>query len=163
MEPDQQQWHWQEGNKYALECMKALLWPNGGAPIALLTFIANRGARLTPEGIEALSRSLIFFAIGVLGSVVLFAMAYFTQLYFGNEGFTPKARRFHWFTYIPLALAFAGFCVGMWFAKNAVIAALSSVNIPPAWFGWPRWGGPVTLATLTKGCALRCGHLAHRP
>ncbi|HMH70721.1 MAG TPA: hypothetical protein VK554_00215 [Bradyrhizobium sp.] len=35
MTPAQQQWHWQEGNKYALECMKALLLLNGGGALAL--------------------------------------------------------------------------------------------------------------------------------
>jgi hypothetical protein len=37
MTPDQQ-WHWGEGTKYAIEGMKALLLLNGGAAIALLTF-----------------------------------------------------------------------------------------------------------------------------
>jgi hypothetical protein len=40
MTPDQQ-WHWGEGTKYAIEGMKALLLLNGGAAIALLTFIGN--------------------------------------------------------------------------------------------------------------------------
>jgi hypothetical protein len=34
---NQQQWHWQEGNKYAVECMKALLLLNGGAPVDALS------------------------------------------------------------------------------------------------------------------------------
>ena len=41
MTPDQE-WHWGEGTKYAIEGMKALLLLNGGAAIALLTFIGNR-------------------------------------------------------------------------------------------------------------------------
>src|SRR5712691_265107 len=42
MTPAQQQWHWQEGNKYAPECMKALLLLNGGGALALLTFAVGR-------------------------------------------------------------------------------------------------------------------------
>ena len=125
MGSDQQQWHWQEGNKYAVECMKALLLLNGGAPIALLTFLggANR-IKLNAAGVDAINRSLIAFGIGVLGSIALFIMAYLTQLYYGNEGSTKRAQIIHWATYIPLLVTFIAFCVGMYFAKNAVIAAL---------------------------------------
>jgi hypothetical protein len=124
MAPDQQQWHWQEGNKYALECMKALLWLNGGAPIALLTFFGNRGKMLTTISADAIDRSLIFFGIGALASVVLFVMAYITQLYYGREGFTKRAQAIHISTYIALCVALVGLCVGIWFAKVAVVATL---------------------------------------
>jgi len=35
------EWHWTEGNKYALEANKALLLINGGAAVALLAFAGN--------------------------------------------------------------------------------------------------------------------------
>jgi hypothetical protein len=54
MTPQEQQCHWAEGNKYALECMKALLWLNGGAAIALLTFFGNRGKMLTSASADAI-------------------------------------------------------------------------------------------------------------
>ena len=38
-------------------------------------------------------------------------------------------------TYIALVAALVRLGLRLWFAKNAVIAALSSVNIPSAWFG----------------------------
>jgi hypothetical protein len=41
--PEEQQWHWKEGNKYALEAMKALLLLNGGGALALLTFSVIAG------------------------------------------------------------------------------------------------------------------------
>jgi hypothetical protein len=47
MTPAQQQWHWQEGNKYALECMKALLLLNGGGALALYRR-SDYGAALSP-------------------------------------------------------------------------------------------------------------------
>jgi hypothetical protein len=123
--PDQQQWHWQEGNKYALECMKALLWLNGGSAIALLTFFGNRGKMLTSASTDAIGNALTFFGIGTVGSVVMFALAYFTQLYYGNYGFKNPARAWHYATYLALLAALGGFIGGICFAKIAVVAALT--------------------------------------
>lgn len=61
MTPAQQQWHWQEGNKYALECMKALLLLNGGGALALLTFFGNRGKMLTTASADTIGYALIPF------------------------------------------------------------------------------------------------------
>lgn len=47
MTPEERQRHWQEGHKYAIECIKPLLWLNGGPAIALLTFFGNRGKTRT--------------------------------------------------------------------------------------------------------------------
>jgi hypothetical protein len=55
----------------------------------------------------------------------MFTFAYFTQLQYGNEGFSRKARTVHWITYVPLLVALAGFISGIWFAKIAVVAALT--------------------------------------
>jgi hypothetical protein len=59
--------------------MKALLLLNGWCADALLTFLrgANR-IKLNAMGVEVIDHSLIWFGIGVLGSIALFAMAYFT-------------------------------------------------------------------------------------
>jgi hypothetical protein len=122
---DQQQWHWQEGNKYALECMKALLWLNGGSAIALLTFFGNRGKMLTNASTDPIGSSLTFFGIGTVGSVVMFALAYFTQLYYGNHGFKKPARAWHYTVYVALLAALGGFIVGIWCANIAVVAALT--------------------------------------
>ena len=121
----EQQWHWTEGNKYALECMKALLWLNGGAAIALLTFFGNRGKLLTSASTDAMGSALVCFGVGTVGSVVIFVVAYFAQLQYGNEGFSTKARTVHQLTYIPLIAALGGFVTGIWFAKIAVVASLT--------------------------------------
>jgi hypothetical protein len=71
MAPQDQQWHWAEGNKYALECMKALLWLNGGAAIALLTFFGNRSKMLTAASTDAIGNALTCFAVGTIGSVMV--------------------------------------------------------------------------------------------
>jgi hypothetical protein len=125
MTPEQQQWHWQEGNKYALECMKALLWLNGGSAIALLTFFGNRGKMLTSASTDAIGNALTFFCIGTVGSVLTFALAYFTQLYYGNVGSKNPALSWHNTTYLALLVAIGGFIGGIWFAKMAVVAALT--------------------------------------
>ena len=125
MTPEEQQWHWAEGNKYALECMKALLWLNGGAAIALLTFFGNRGKMLTTTSADAIGGALTCFGVGTVGSVVVFVLAYFTQLQYGNEGFSTKAQAVHNLVYIAAAAALGGFIGGIWFAKTAVVAALT--------------------------------------
>jgi hypothetical protein len=51
MTPDQE-WHWGEGNTYAIEGMKALLLLNGGAAIALL-MDALEGAKAEQAGLKS--------------------------------------------------------------------------------------------------------------
>jgi hypothetical protein len=123
--PDQQQWHWQEGNKYALECMKALLLLNGGGALALLTFFGNRGKMLTADSANAIGYALSSFGIGTIGSVLMFALAYFTQLHYGNAGFTGPAKLWHQSVYIGLLIGLGGLIGGIWFARIAVVAALT--------------------------------------
>jgi hypothetical protein len=106
---EHRQWHWAEGNKYALECVKALLWLNGGAAIALLTFFGNRGRMLTTASTDAIGSALTWFAAGTIGSVLVFAAAYFTQLQYGNQGFTKIAQAVHHVAYVALLAALGGF------------------------------------------------------
>jgi hypothetical protein len=125
MAPDEQQWHWQEGNKYALECMKALLLLNGGGALALLTFFGNRGKMLTNVSAEAIGIALTSFGVGTIGSVSVFILAYLTQLHYGNLGFTGSGRVWHYGTYMGVLTALGGFIGGIWFARVAVVAALT--------------------------------------
>ena len=86
MTPAQQQWHWQEGNKYALECMKALLLLNGRGSLALPTFFGNRGKMLTTASADTIGYALTSFGLGTVGRVMMFVLTYFTQLHYGNVG-----------------------------------------------------------------------------
>jgi hypothetical protein len=124
--PDQQQWHWGEGNKYAMEAMKALLLLNGGGALALLTFFGNRG-KTTGAGPCAIGNTLLLFGIGIVGSVLAFLVAYLTQLQYGNSGTEskPVGRWWHFVTYIFVVLGLSGFVVGIYFAKQAVVSALT--------------------------------------
>jgi hypothetical protein len=83
--PEEQRWHWAEGNKYALEAMKALLWLNGGAAAALLAFFGGRPRLVT----TAFAETPVSFGVGAVLSVALFGMGYFVQLQYGNESITP--------------------------------------------------------------------------
>src|SRR5229473_6610114 len=65
MTPDQQ-WHWGEGNKFAMEAMKALLLLNGGGALALLTFFGTRG-KMTAVTADAIGNALLSFGVGTVG------------------------------------------------------------------------------------------------
>jgi hypothetical protein len=121
---DEQQWHWAEGNKYALEGMRSILLLNGGGALALLTFFGNRTRPLTGASADAIGNSLLFFGIGTVESAIVFLLAYLTQLHYGNEGFEGRAARWHNLTYLSVFVAVASFVAGVWFARQAVIAAL---------------------------------------
>jgi hypothetical protein len=118
--PEEQRWHWGEGNKYALEAMKALLWLNGGAAVALLTFFGARPRLITP----AFGEAIVSFGTGAALSVVLFVMAYLVQLHYGNEGLTRLGRCLHWLAYIPLLGSLIAFLWGLRCAYSAIVPAL---------------------------------------
>lgn len=129
MTEQEQQWHWGEGNKYALECMKAVLLLNGGGALALLTFFGARPRALTTIPSEAIGNALFCFGIGAIGSIMLFLFAYLTQLHYGNEGTQIRSGRqaiiWHNLAYVAVLIAVGGFLFGIWFARKAVIAVLT--------------------------------------
>ena len=123
MTPDQQ-WHWGEGTKYAIEGMKALLLLNGGAAIALLTFIGNHTP--TPASktliVEAVGNSLISFGGGTAGAAMAFVAAHMTQLFYGNG--STASWWLHQLTYVLVVISVAGFIAGICFAGTAVTTSL---------------------------------------
>jgi hypothetical protein len=52
--PEEQRYHWAEGNESALEAKKALPWLSGGAAAALLTFFGGRPRLVTTAFTEPL-------------------------------------------------------------------------------------------------------------
>ena len=73
-----QEWHWEQGIKYATESIKTMLLLNGAAAIALMTFANARkfsGALHTP---------LVLFAVGAMLSALAFVVAYLCQVEYGN-------------------------------------------------------------------------------
>ena len=113
-----QQWHWGEGNKYAIEAVKVLLLLNGGGAIALLTFIENR----TPVAAvkPVIAEALLSFGVGTASAASVFVLAYLTQHY-GNA--RASAPWWHYLTYVLVVAAVAGFIIGIYFTRTAVIAS----------------------------------------
>jgi hypothetical protein len=123
-----QEWHWTEGNKYAVEGMKTLLLLNGGAALALLAFFGNRGkdAANSNEIVQAAGNALLMFGLGALSAGLVFIFGYLTQLEYGNEN-QPKASIWHNLTYGAILLSIVLFVGGIFFARSAVIASLTRV------------------------------------
>jgi len=97
--PEEQRFHWNEGNKYAIEAMKAPLWLNGGSAAALLTLFGGARPRLVTSDF---GYSILSFAVGATLSLILFVWAYATQLHYGNKGITKTGQWIHSGGYIVL-------------------------------------------------------------
>ena len=82
-----QEWHWEQGTKYAAEAIKTTLLLNGAAAIALMTFATN-----AQKFSSLLICPLMLFVIGAALSALAFVAAYMAQLYFGNAESTPLDR-----------------------------------------------------------------------
>jgi hypothetical protein len=63
---------------------------------------------LTTTSADAIGGALICFGIGTIGSVLVFAIAYFTQLQYGNEGTTTRAQVVHNLVYVAVLAALGG-------------------------------------------------------
>jgi hypothetical protein len=115
---DDAKWHWGEATKYVIEGAKTILIVNGAASVSTLTFIGN--VKFHPKG---LIWAMILFAIGAMFSAMIFACAYFTQLYYGNSNL-KLAHRWHIFTYVVVIASFILFFSGI------VLAAWGFFNLP---------------------------------
>jgi hypothetical protein len=83
-----QEWHWEQGTKYAAEAIKTTLLLNGAAAIALMTFATTH-----TQKVSLLVIPLISFVLGAALSTLAFFDAYMAQLNFGNaEGIDRQAR-----------------------------------------------------------------------
>lgn len=72
------EWHWEQGNKYAVEGIKTSLLLNGAAAIALMTFADTHSIT------AGVKWAIFLFACGAMGSAFAFLAAYATQLHYGN-------------------------------------------------------------------------------
>jgi hypothetical protein len=89
-----QEWHWDQGNKYAVEAIKTTLVLNGAAAIALMTF-----ATQTQKFSSLLIAPLLCFTGGAGFSAIAFFGAYMAQLVYGNAaqpGTSPEVSRKIW-------------------------------------------------------------------
>lgn len=104
---DDAKWHWGEGTKYVIEGGKAVFIVNGAAAVSILTFIGN--AKLHPR---PLIFAMILFAVGTMFSAIIFACAYFAQLYYGKSNLI-LAIRWHNFTYAAVVVSVLAFFFGI--------------------------------------------------
>lgn len=127
---DQTEFHWAEGMKYAMECIKTLFLLNGAATVSILTFIGN--TRSKPDYFVW---AMGCFAVGAATGPLALGLSYLAQLKYGNStiyshnsgGQRSAAVRFHHSVYwvVPagvvlflLGVALAG--VGMWNLPHAM-------------------------------------------
>lgn len=123
------EWHWSEGNKFALEGMKLLFLLNGAAAVTTMTFTGN-----VKVGSCSTITALVMFGLGAFFSVIALASAYLTQLSYGNANFNADssdpqlakwfdiARWWHCAVYAIIVLAAAAFLVGVVFAAVGLSA-----------------------------------------
>jgi hypothetical protein len=129
--PQRREWHREETYKslitISVECLKMLALVNGGAAVALLTYMGNlvsRSNRAPPH----ITPALLFFCGGLFAAVVAFILGYLVQLQLYNEetkisgGFSVK-RSHQWFLWTAMLLvisAAVAFGVGCWLAASAL-------------------------------------------
>ncbi|MFN7401711.1 MAG: hypothetical protein ACK5R4_05190 [Alphaproteobacteria bacterium] len=125
MRPEDHPQNWHEEKTYesmityGLNAIKFVLIANGGAILALLTFLGNHS-----EKIAGIKPAIICYVIGVLLGGIVNLTAYATQLFLFNQ-----RDDVHWckdhrtLLYLSLAIIFLGiicFAVGSLFAMNAL-------------------------------------------
>ena len=124
----EQNFHWAEGMKYALEGIKALFVLNGAATVSILTFIGNSNRQS-----EFLVYSMAAYAVGALMGPVTLLLAYLTQLMYGNASLEPnglakiwiRAGKFHYATYGGVIFGVMLFMIG------TILAAKGLLNSHP--------------------------------
>jgi hypothetical protein len=118
-------WHQTETYKslisFAIELFKILALINGGAAIALLSFVGANRAEI--GDIEGFKTALIGFALGVICVPLALMMGYFTQFAMFYEGEGRFKRRYHlvWLAFglLFVLLSGAAFVIATWQAANA--------------------------------------------
>jgi len=126
MNDNDSKWHWEQGNQYAIEAIKTLLWLNGAAALALLTFEGNKvkAGSAAAKVAQLVGNSILSFGIGALCAALGFMFAYLTQLQYGNDKW-HIASTVHRLTYGVLVLCILAFLVGLYCARQAVLLQLS--------------------------------------
>ena len=108
----------------SVESMKALLLINGGAVVALLTFLGN--AKAGKELAQFSGVPLAAFVCGVVFSVLTFAFSYATQFALFNETVRPDSYRgpkhmaFLYISLLFVVLGLVAFVVGCFTSISAL-------------------------------------------
>lgn len=108
----------------SVEGMKALLLINGGAIVALLTFLGN--AKAGKELAQCSGVPLAAFVFGVIFTVITFVFAYATQFALFNETVRPEKYRgpkhmaFVYLSLLFILLSLIAFIVGCFTSISAL-------------------------------------------
>jgi hypothetical protein len=127
-------WHMQETYKslitISVECMKMLAVVNGGAAIAILTYLGNLLARASsPQPVPHIGWALVWYCGGLFGAVLAFILSYLVQLQLYQEDVaqssgTAQGRLKHqWLLWIAICVVFLSaisFAVGCLQAASAL-------------------------------------------
>jgi hypothetical protein len=69
----------------SVEALKLLALVNGGAAVAILAYLGNLASRVTVRRVPNMTGALLFFAGGLLLTILAFIASYLTQLRLFNE------------------------------------------------------------------------------
>jgi hypothetical protein len=126
-------WHLQETYKslitISVECLKMLAIVNGGAAVAVLTYLGNLASHAA-SGQPAIhiTPALMCYCGGLFAAVLAFALSYVVQLRLYNEEIAlsegrPVHRKHQWALWSAMALVFlaaVAFAAGCLLAANAL-------------------------------------------
>jgi hypothetical protein len=128
--PDNQQWrvaHLTETYKglitISVEALKILAIVNGGAAVAVLTYLGNLVSRSPPGNSPSpdVTPALSWYCGGLTATLLAFVCSYLTQLALFRETVQRKPNRYHpWFLWLAIVLAMGA--VGAFF-KGSITAA----------------------------------------
>lgn len=119
MSKGDQEFHWTEGMKYAVEGIKSLFLLNGAASLAVMSFVGH-----TDIVTQNLVHAMGLFTIGALVASISYLFAYLTQLEYGN-GNTSLAWTYHKLTYLVIGGSVFLFISGVFFAMTGFSSNLA--------------------------------------
>ncbi len=139
--PNPPSWHLPETYKglitLSVEALKMLMLINGGAAIAVLTYLGNLVARAPAGHAPKMIRSaLLWYCSGLLATVVAMIFAYVTQLLLYNEELRRQSgqqtRQWHaagiWLSILLALYAASAFSLGTVSASRALTRSWSLVR-----------------------------------
>ena len=142
--PSTDSWHLRETYKsmiaISVSCMKILVLVNGGAAVAVLTYLGNLTAHMTTAPQIYIVPAILWYCGGLMAAVVAFILSYLVQLQLYSEeralhnGQTVR-RKHQWLLWAAIVLcifsatAFATGCIRAALAFNAATAC-PSIDAP---------------------------------
>jgi len=125
-------WHLQETYKslitISVECLKMLVVVNGGAAVAVLTYLGNLVGRSSPQHPIHITPAILCYCGGLLAAVLALMFSYLVQLRLYNEEsavqWNVPVRRRHgrllWMSIALAIIAAAAFGMGCWSAAEVL-------------------------------------------